>query len=226
MRRELDRLQDRAHETLQGHPRADDLAQLVQRAEEILADPDRRAWAAHAIENVRTAIESMEGSPMLETDTSMLEELDETDLAVRVPWEPPTGASPKPDLAAPPEVRRQWLRDRLQMHVEAARERYDTEGLTLPGEEAAQADPQAVARLRGSRIDAYAKASVLQDPDLAELITAPDFVREPDLIDSVLEDWYDVTTLRSWRDHLGVASGSCWKTDGIALAVGHILCGQ
>jgi hypothetical protein len=43
----------------------------------------------------------------------------------------------------------------------------------------------------------------MQDPELAEIITAPDFVSEPDIIDSVVpEFWGDITTEKSWVEHL------------------------
>jgi hypothetical protein len=41
-----------------------------------------------------------------------------------------------------------------------------------------------------------------RDPDLAEVIHAPDFVPEPDFIDSILPDWFDVTPRRQWVAHL------------------------
>ncbi|MFN9629091.1 MAG: hypothetical protein ACK59A_02515, partial [Cyanobacteriota bacterium] len=38
--------------------------------------------------------------------------------------------------------------------------------------------------------------------ELAEIITAPDFIPEPDILDSVLPDWFDITTRGEWVRHL------------------------
>jgi hypothetical protein len=117
-------------------------------------------------------------------------------------WEPPSGAPPRPPATAPLQARRAWLRQRLRIHVDQAIERYRVEGLT-PGQEAALSDrPQLQAAFRGSRIDQFAKDSIMQDAELAEVITAPDFVAEPDILDSVLPDWFDMTTRAEWAAHL------------------------
>jgi hypothetical protein len=230
LRRELDRAQDRAAAALQGHPGAEEVAALVQRAERLLADPGQQAEAARAIDELNAAIEAREGSPVRGTDPGVLEPNAETGLGDRVQWEPPAGAAPKPPASATMEERRQWLKARLQMHVDQARQRYEDEAGFTPRQEAAvhgdpsaearfrvddvesdpsvfiraEPDPTAVARFRGSRIDAMAKATVLQDPDLAEVIHAPDFDPEPDFIDSILPDgdWFDVTTRQQWEAHL------------------------
>jgi hypothetical protein len=103
-------------------------------------------------------------------------------------------------------VRRAWLHERLRQHVQAARERFEVEGYTPNQEIEIRTDPRAAARHRGSRIDGFAKDSVMNDPDLAAVITAPDRVPEPDFIDSSLrtagDDWFDATTVGSWREHL------------------------
>jgi hypothetical protein len=56
---------------------------------------------------------------------------------------------------------------------------------------------------------------------LAELITAPDFISEPDILDSVTPDWFDITTQRDWVNHLkrygdryGYARGSLLPSSG------------
>jgi hypothetical protein len=136
-------------------------------------------------------------------EEGLIEGPGESGLIEDEPWEPPEGAPPRPDLDAPPEVRRQWLQERLQMHVDQAVERYLTEGLTEAQEAAVRRDPTALARFRGSRIDGFAKSTVLSDPELAEVLTSSDYFSEPDFIDSILPtDWYDVTTRESWQRHL------------------------
>jgi hypothetical protein len=133
--------------------------------------------------------------------------VDEGDIAgePREPYRPP-GATPPPPPGAPPGVRRAWLHERLRQHVQAARERFEVEGYTPNQEIEIRTDPRAAARHRGSRIDGFAKDSVMNDPDLAAVITAPDRVPEPDFIDSSLrtagDDWFDATTVGSWREHL------------------------
>ncbi|NYH92443.1 DUF6861 domain-containing protein [Actinopolymorpha rutila] len=125
--------------------------------------------------------------------------------APRKPYRPP-GATAPPPPSAPPSVRRAWLRKRLQQHVDAARARFEVEGYTRNQEIDIRTNPRAAARHRGSRIDAFAKESVMNDPDLAAVVTAPDFVPEPDFIDSSLrtpgDDWFDATTVTSWQQHL------------------------
>jgi hypothetical protein len=125
--------------------------------------------------------------------------------APREPHRPP-GATPPPPAGASPKARREWLRKRLQQHVDAARERFNVEGYTQNQEVHIRTDPRAAARYRGSRIDAFAKESVMNDPDLAAVITAPDFIPEPDFIDSSLrtpgDDWFDATTIPSWQRHV------------------------
>ena len=133
--------------------------------------------------------------------------VDEGDIAgePREPYRPP-GATPPPPPGVPPGVRRAWLHERLRQHVQAARERFEVEGYTPNQEIEIRTDPSAAARHRGSRIDGFAKDSVMNDPDLAAVITAPDRVPEPDFIDSSLrtagDDWFDATTVGSWREHL------------------------
>jgi hypothetical protein len=123
----------------------------------------------------------------------------------RQPYRPP-GATPPPPPEAPPAVRRAWLKRRLQQHVDAARERVENDGYTDDQELNIRTDPRAAARHRGSQIDQVAKDTVMDDPDLAAVITAPDRIPEPDFIDSALrtpgDDWYDATTAASWQEHL------------------------
>jgi hypothetical protein len=123
-------------------------------------------------------------------------------MGTREVWEAPPGAPPKPLDSAPMAQRRAWLQQRLQMHVDQAIQRYRESGLTPRQEAALKTRPGLQRAFRGSRIDEFAKASIMQDPELHELITAPDFVREPDIIDSVLPDWFDVTTSADWQRHL------------------------
>jgi hypothetical protein len=122
--------------------------------------------------------------------------------SARQVWEPPRGAPPRPPSNAPAAVRQQWLKQRLQIHVDEAVGRYRTSGLTDAQEEALRNGSALGPAFRGSRIDQFAKETVMQDPDLAEVITAPDFVGEPDILDSVVPDWFDITTRRDWVNHL------------------------
>lgn len=88
------------------------------------------------------------------------------------------------------------------MHVDEAIARFEEAGMTPRQEAALERSPNLQRAFRGSRIDEFAKATIMQDPELREIITAPDFVREPDIIDSVLPDWFDITTRRDWQRHL------------------------
>lgn len=116
-------------------------------------------------------------------------------------WEAPPHAAPAPPLEAPAARRLAWLQERLQLHVEQAIERYRIEGLTLAQEARIRETPGLARANRGSRIDQFAKDSIAQDPELAALITAPDFISEPDILDSVLPQWFDMTTTRQWLEH-------------------------
>jgi len=130
------------------------------------------------------------------------EEIAAERLSSREVWEPPPGAAPRPPLDAPAQARQDWLRERLQIHVDQAIERYRIEGLTR-GQEAALVDTPGLQRaFRGSRIDQFAKESIVQDAELAEIITAPNFINEPDVLDSVFPTWFDMTTRAQWAAHL------------------------
>jgi hypothetical protein len=89
----------------------------------------------------------------------------------------------------------------LQVHLEEARARFEAEGYTPNQEVLIRTDDRAAARSRGSRLDEFAKSTVLRDPELVALIVAPDFVPEPDFLDSVEPNWYDATTRAAWREH-------------------------
>lgn len=137
-------------------------------------------------------------------------------LSRRIEWRPPEGAPPPPPESAPLATRQRWLRSRLQMHVDAAIERYHTEGLTPGQASAAQRRPQMTPTFRGSRIDQFAKDSIQQDPHLARVITAPDFVSEPDLLHAGMPQWFDITTRRQWGAHLE-RYGARYGTDAVLL---------
>lgn len=198
---QLEALEARAERTLQGHPDADRVAKLVVEANRLAKDPSKAAEAAAAVAKVRSAIEELEGAPVRATGSEDFEG-EPPGLRINVVWEPPPGARPRPPDTAPAAIRTDWLRERLQQHVDAAKARYEEAGLTPRQEAAAQEDPGAFARFRGSRIDEYAKSSVLQDPELARVITAPDFIREPDFIDASMPSWFDITTREAWAAHL------------------------
>jgi hypothetical protein len=142
----------------------------------------------------------------------------EPGLRIDVVWEPPAGATPRPPDNAPAAVRTEWLRERLQQHVDAARAKYEEAGLTPRQEAVAGQDPRAVPRFRGSQIDGYSKSSVLQDPELAHVIATPDRFWGPDFIDASLPSWFDITTRRAWAAHLKkyarrVGSGTLLPTE-------------
>lgn len=117
-------------------------------------------------------------------------------------WRPPAGARAKPGPHTSIKTRRVWLRNRLQLHVDQAVERFGREGMTEAQLAAAKKHPGLGSAYRGSRIDEFAKDSVMRDPDLADIITAPDFINEPDFLSAALPDWFDATTKRDWANHL------------------------
>jgi hypothetical protein len=138
-------------------------------------------------------------------------------LGMRKVWEPPLGAARKPSLRAPLHKRVRWLRIRLKVHVDQAIERFSTEGFS-PGQEAAlERAPNLARAFRGSRIDKFAKESILQDPELAEIIAAPDFINEPDIIDSIFPTWFDITTRAQWAAHVSTYGRRYGTTHGVGL---------
>lgn len=138
-------------------------------------------------------------------------------LGLRKVWEPPLGAARKPSLRAPLHKRVRWLRIRLKIHVDQAIERFSTEGFS-PGQEAAlERAPNLARAFRGSRIDKFAKESILQDPELAEIIAAPDFINEPDIIDSIFPTWFDITTRAQWAAHVSTYGRRYGTTHGVGL---------
>ncbi|MCI5157892.1 MAG: DUF4157 domain-containing protein [Candidatus Electrothrix sp. AUS1_2] len=118
------------------------------------------------------------------------------------PWKKPPGAKPPPPITAPQKERVAWLKERLQMHVDQARDRYNQSGLTPSQERAVVSSPNLESAYRGSRIDQFAKDTIIQDPDLHSVITAPDFFNEPDILDAAFPDWFDITTRNAWMNHL------------------------
>jgi hypothetical protein len=102
--------------------------------------------------------------------------------------------------------------------VDGAIARYGEEGLTPRQEGAVERDPRRDAsRFRGSRIDEFAKSTVLQDADLAEVISTPDRQFGPDFIDSVLPNWFDITTRRAWQAHIDRYARRYGRQRGILL---------
>jgi hypothetical protein len=142
-----------------------------------------------------------------------------SEFSAREVWEPPPGARPAPPVTAPVRTRLRWLRQRFRIHVEQAMERYRVEGLT-PAQEAAVADNPGLERAyRGSRIDQFAKDSIMQDPELAAVITAPDYIPEPDILDSLIPHWFDMTTTRQWLAHQQTYGARYGRRRGVFLGV-------
>jgi hypothetical protein len=88
------------------------------------------------------------------------------------------------------------------MHVDGAIERFNVEGMTPAQEQATAARPQSGEMYRGSRIDAFAKQTIMNDPLLADIVTAPDYIPEPDILSSEFPGWFDITTPGAWPAHV------------------------
>ena len=190
-----------AEDHLQGHPQLDNLADEATRVRRLLADPAHRAEGLRSLEALEQRVAGMTEHPIAGGSSSAGGIVSDD-----TPWEPPNGSPAPPAADAPATERREWVLERLREHVHQAVELYDIEGLTPNQERALLDNPQMEAAFRGSRIDEFAKSSVLHDPELAALLVASDFINEPDFIDSALrlpgDDWFDATTARSWQDHL------------------------
>ena len=127
----------------------------------------------------------------------------------RVHWTPSKGKPLKLDATSPPAD--DDIGKRLLRHVEAAIDRFEKESITenqawsLRALEA-NGETAKARRLfktyRGSRIDEFAKESVMQDPALEHVLATQN--REPgaDFYDSITGKWYDITTFGSWRAHV------------------------
>ena len=73
LRSELEALRERAATTLQRHPDADRLADLIVRADRLAANPSSQAEALEAVQQVKAEIDRMEGSPMRGTGAEAFE---------------------------------------------------------------------------------------------------------------------------------------------------------
>lgn len=125
-------------------------------------------------------------------------------LTEREVWKPPKGARRKPSEKASSEDKLDWLMERLQMHVDEAKDRYVEIGLTPAQEAAVDKNANLLSTYRGERIDNFAKSTIQQDPDLADIMTASDWYKEPDIFpaDPKLADWLDITTPEDWVAHV------------------------
>jgi hypothetical protein len=96
----------------------------------------------------------------------------------------------------------------LLEHVENAKLTFAEEGFTPAQTEAIEraATPAERDRLRamyyGDRIDGLVKASVNNDARLNHLGISERFQPGPDFFDPATDTWYDLTTARSWPDHV------------------------
>ncbi len=127
----------------------------------------------------------------------------EAGLTPREAWEPPSGVRPRPSETSTISERTEWMRERLQMHVDEAIEHYRVGGgLTSAQEAALLKNPHMLPAFRGSRVDQFAKDTIMQDIDLADIVTAPDFFAEPDILSSILPEWFDITTRAAWVAHI------------------------
>lgn len=127
----------------------------------------------------------------------------EAGLTERTPWEAPAEANPRPPESATTAEQLDWMRERFGTHVDEAIGNYTNESGLTPAQEAAVAnDPSALSRFRGTQIDGLAKETIMQDPELADAITAPDFVGEPDILSANHPEWFDITTPGEWLKHV------------------------
>jgi hypothetical protein len=171
---------------------------LATQADEIddpMVDPEDRAMQLGSSEPERPANAREAGE--------MADDRAQAQLTPRDEWSAPPGSAPRPPDSAPTADRLEWLHKRLQTHVDQAIERYAQEVGLTPGQEAALLDnPNLLSAFRGSRIDQLAKDTIMQDADLADVITAPDFFAEPDILSASLPEWFDITTRAAWMNHL------------------------
>jgi hypothetical protein len=95
----------------------------------------------------------------------------------------------------------------LLEHVRRAVARFEQEALTDPQVAALRALERGGRRhplydaYRGSRIDEFAKESVMQDPRLQHVYVTVSRERGADFLDSRTHHWYDMTTTHAWRAH-------------------------
>ncbi len=109
----------------------------------------------------------------------------------------PEGATPRPEFAPA-----RWFQERFLLHLELARQRFREEGITPAQQAAIDQHPNLEAAYRGDQLDTFIKESIAADPELLDVITAPRFVSDPDIILTTLPHWFDVTTRRAWQAHV------------------------
>jgi hypothetical protein len=195
-------LQREIDDALSAHPKADLLAEIAGRAQRHLKAGDE-GMARAAIEQLRR-----EANPLLTYAVHgslrrVFDEANDVNAApIRPSWDPPAGTRPRPPGNASMATLRAWTRERLELHVQQAIERFAGAGLTVPQLLALRKNPQLAAAFRGSRIDEFAKESVQLDPELADVLTASGFIYGPDFLSGSLPDWFDATTKKSWAQHL------------------------
>jgi hypothetical protein len=104
----------------------------------------------------------------------------------------------------------------LMEHVMRARERFNEEGFTPNQTGMIMRAPTETARnvIRareyGNRIDAMVKESISGDRRLDGLGVSERYQRGPDFFDPLNDVWYDITTLRSWAQHVRDYGFSGW----------------
>jgi hypothetical protein len=191
-------------DALESHPGADAMRDTLERARAL-----REAGQTAAADAQLTQLERNIRLAEFTSEEGGLERAfgdEEALLSRTVEYVPGERAPVRLDGTAPPANDR--IGQILLEHVEQAVARFEDEGLTGPqlaalaklesgGERSALYDAY-----RGSRIDEFAKQSVLQDPRLADIYVTVQMERGADFLDARTGQWYDMTTTRAWKDHV------------------------
>jgi hypothetical protein len=135
-------------------------------------------------------------------DADMLETLSE-----RPAFESPSGPA---EIVTPesPVAAADATFQALMEHVARAQERFNAEGFTEAQTRAIEAAPteadrnSARARFYGERIDTFVKESIGGDLRLNRLGVSEIKQPGPDFFDPTIDVWYDITTARSWDEHV------------------------
>jgi RHS repeat-associated protein len=95
----------------------------------------------------------------------------------------------------------------LEGHLDAALEQYAATGLTDAQLADVLQNPGREAMHAGTQIDTLFKQNVAADPLCGDLCITPRGQFGPDVYHPASQQWWDVTTLGSWSDHVSLYSG-------------------
>jgi hypothetical protein len=196
---------ERRLEALRSHTHADRMLDQLTAAQRLTQQGNLEA-AARRLEALEREVDIATSAAEEGALEHLFSETEPTSLSRVAEYRPSEGIPVLLDPSSPPKS--DPTGQLLLEHLRQAVRRFDDEGLTTPQVEALKLVESRGERsalydaYRGSRIDAFCKESVLEDPRLAHVYITVLKEWGPDFFDSVTGRWYDMTTTRQWKAHL------------------------